>query len=99
SPVLQPCSERHSFNNCGPAARWIAPSTPPPPRSELLAALTIASTAKLVISLWRALRVVTFDETRPTTPNSQTSSVPSLTMTHDPPTDVAVTIPLDFSAR
>ena len=34
----------------GPPARWIAPSTPPPPSSELLAALTIASTACAVMS-------------------------------------------------
>src|ERR1043165_9937215 len=43
SPVGQPPSVRHSASNCGPAARWIAPSTPPPPSSEGLAALTIAS--------------------------------------------------------
>src|SRR5579864_2893839 len=34
----------------GPPARWIAPSTPPPPASEELAALTMASTAMRVIS-------------------------------------------------
>ena len=34
----------------GPAARWIAPSTPPPPRSSGLAAFTIASAANRVIS-------------------------------------------------
>src|SRR3954466_13722362 len=41
---------RHSARSSGPAARWIAPSTPPPPRSELLAALTMASTRWWVIS-------------------------------------------------
>src|SRR5690606_29277208 len=46
----QPPRLRHSSSNRGPAARWIAPSTPPPPSSELLAALTIASTASRVIS-------------------------------------------------
>ena len=34
----------------GPAARWIAPSTPPPPARALLAALTTASTLTCVIS-------------------------------------------------
>jgi hypothetical protein len=29
----------------GPAARWIAPSTPPPPNSDSFAAATMASTA------------------------------------------------------
>src|SRR5215472_9377180 len=33
-----------------PPARWMAPSTPPPPRSAELAALTMASTRILVIS-------------------------------------------------
>ena len=32
------------------AARWIAPSTPPPPSITWFAALTIASTASLVTS-------------------------------------------------
>ena len=36
----------------GPPARWMAPSTPPPPRRPLLAALTIASTAIRVMSPW-----------------------------------------------
>src|SRR6476660_7981687 len=36
--------------SCGPAARWIAPSTPPPPDRPLFAALTIASTSSVVIS-------------------------------------------------
>src|SRR3954471_6604813 len=44
SPVAQPPSSRHSSRIAGPAARWIAPSTPPPPSSDELAAFTIAST-------------------------------------------------------
>src|SRR5262245_10117957 len=47
---MQPPSVRHSRRRSGPAARWIAPSTPPPPSSVELAALTIASTARPVIS-------------------------------------------------
>src|ERR1700759_287510 len=50
SPVAQPRSVRHSANNSGPAARWMAPSTPPPPSSDALAAVTIASTPSLVMS-------------------------------------------------
>src|SRR5262249_22546789 len=34
----------------GPPARWIAPSTPPPPANRLLAALTMASVVWRVIS-------------------------------------------------
>ena len=49
-PVAQPPSVRHSARSFGPAARWIAPSTPPPPRSDVFAALTIASTASVVMS-------------------------------------------------
>src|SRR5271157_4244959 len=52
-PVLQPPSSRHSSRSSGPAARWIAPSTPPPPSNELLAALTMASTARVVMSVLR----------------------------------------------
>src|SRR5215470_16647683 len=53
SPVWQPRSRRHSSSSCGPAARWIAPSTPPPPSSDEFAALTIASaSASLVMSPW-----------------------------------------------
>jgi hypothetical protein len=36
----------------------MAPSTPPPPSSEELAALTIASTLSVVMSARMALRVV-----------------------------------------
>src|SRR5437870_3560242 len=52
SPVGQPPSPRHSARRPGPAARWMAPSTPPPPSSELLAALTMASTSWTVMSPW-----------------------------------------------
>src|SRR6185437_6891048 len=55
SPVGQPPSLRHSAKSSGPAARWIAPSTPPPPKREVFAALTIASTASVVMSVWRAV--------------------------------------------
>src|SRR3954470_3637469 len=50
SPASQPPSDRHSATSSGPAARWIAPSTPPPPRRLEFAALTIASTARVVMS-------------------------------------------------
>ena len=49
SPVWQPPSTRHSASSCGPAARWIAPSTPPPPSRFSLAALTIASASGSVV--------------------------------------------------
>ena len=50
-PVGQPPSLLHaSYNSC-PAARWIAPSTPPPPASSLFAAFTTASQGILVMSL------------------------------------------------
>src|SRR5579864_31136 len=39
----------------GPPARWTAPSTPPPPASDWLAALTIASTANVVMSARRSV--------------------------------------------
>src|SRR3989304_5528459 len=41
---------RSSAVIAGPPARWIAPSTPPPPLSALLAALTMASAANAVMS-------------------------------------------------
>ncbi len=51
----------HSSRIDGPPARWIAPSTPPPPSSVGLAAFTIAST------LWRVMSPrtssITFPET------------------------------------
>src|SRR5437660_2268630 len=50
SPCRQPPRVRHSASSSGPAARWIAPSTPPPPSSVLLASFTIASTSSLVMS-------------------------------------------------
>lgn len=40
-----PWSVLHSARSSGPAALWIAPSTPPPPRRELFAAFTIACTS------------------------------------------------------
>src|SRR5712672_771849 len=49
-PGGQPPSVRQLASSSGPAARWIAPSTPPPPSSEVLAALTIASTVSRVMS-------------------------------------------------
>src|SRR6185437_4709073 len=54
SPAGQPPSARHSCSSPGPAARWIAPSTPPPPRRLEFAALTIASSASVVMSVWSA---------------------------------------------
>src|SRR5216110_836412 len=50
SPGRQPPRVRHSASNSVPAARWIAPSTPPPPRSVVFAAFTIASTSSFVMS-------------------------------------------------
>jgi len=41
---------RHSSRSAGPAAAWIAPSTPLPPSSDGFAAFTIASTACAVMS-------------------------------------------------
>src|SRR6478735_4985115 len=57
SPVSQPPRARHASSRRGPAARWIAPSTPLPPSSDELAALTIASTSMDVMS---ACTVMTF---------------------------------------
>src|SRR6185312_16586920 len=56
SPVGQPPRRRHSSMIDGPPARWMAPSTPPPPRSPLFAAFTIASTATVVMSPWTSSR-------------------------------------------
>ena len=36
----------------GPPARWMAPSTPPPPTSALFAALTMTSALIRVMSPW-----------------------------------------------
>src|SRR5579862_2450615 len=49
-PVAQPPSVLHSSYKSGPAARWIAPSTPPPPSKLRFAALTMASTSNVVMS-------------------------------------------------
>src|SRR5699024_2798207 len=43
-------SRRHSARVSVPPARWIAPSTPPPPRSAEFAALTTASVRPFVRS-------------------------------------------------
>src|SRR6476659_9529409 len=48
--MSHPPRRRQYWANSGPAARWIAPSTPPPPSSDELAALTIASTSCCVMS-------------------------------------------------
>src|SRR6266576_3303876 len=45
SPVGQPPRRLDSARISGPPARWIAPSTPPPPSSDSFAAFTTASTA------------------------------------------------------
>ena len=50
SPVEQPPSPSHSSLSPWPAALWMAPSTPPPPSRELLAALTMASISRQVMS-------------------------------------------------
>src|SRR5207302_6305236 len=42
-PVGQPPILRHSAMMVGPPARWMAPSTPPPPARAEFAALAIAS--------------------------------------------------------
>ena len=49
-PVSQPCSILHSASSSGPAARCMQPSTLPPPKRDVLAALTIASMLIFVIS-------------------------------------------------
>src|SRR5690606_21687209 len=58
SPGAQPPSLRHSSSRPGPAARWIAPSTPPPPSRVELAALTMASMSSVVMSACRAVSLV-----------------------------------------
>src|SRR5437870_2005311 len=60
SPGRQPPRVRHSASSSGPAARWIAPSTPPPPSSVVFAAFTIASTPSLVMSP-RAISILVAD--------------------------------------
>src|SRR3954452_5359300 len=49
SPVSQPPSVRQASSSSGPAARWIAPSTPPPPSRLEFAALTITSAPASVV--------------------------------------------------
>ena len=59
APVLQPPRVRHSTSNSGPAAQWMAPSTPPPPSRLFLTVLTIASTFIVVISFRTICRGMT----------------------------------------
>src|SRR4051794_38708055 len=49
-PVRQGAIAAQASANSGPALRWIAPQTPPPGIRDSLAALTIASRAKVVMS-------------------------------------------------
>src|SRR5437867_91047 len=56
-PVGQPPILRHSAMMLGPPARWMAPSTPPPPARAELAALTMASVCTLVMSPCKRARV------------------------------------------
>src|SRR5258705_13528565 len=49
-PVGQVANAASSRMMVGPPARWMAPSTPPPPAREELAALAMASTGILVMS-------------------------------------------------
>src|SRR3546814_18773408 len=58
SPVGQPPRALHSARRPGPAALWMAPSTPPPPSRDRLAAFTMASTASVVMSAWRTSMVI-----------------------------------------
>src|ERR1700722_12574156 len=62
SPTMLAPGPRLAGNNAGPAARWIAPSTPPPPNSELFAALTMASTDSAVMSASTAVISIRFIE-------------------------------------
>src|SRR5262245_30407802 len=50
SPVGQGPAFAHALARSGPAARWMAPQTPPPGASCSFAAFTIASTASVVMS-------------------------------------------------
>src|SRR5512139_621754 len=50
SPVGHPPTSRQARASAGPAARWIAPQTPPPGLSSVLAAFTIASRSSVVMS-------------------------------------------------
>ena len=50
APGAQPPTGRQPSKRPGPAARGIAPSTPPPPSSVVFAALTMASTRCAVMS-------------------------------------------------
>ena len=59
-PVASPCGKRRlqSSRTAGPPARWMAPSTPPPPRIARLAALTTASTSWTVMSPCTAVSLI-----------------------------------------
>src|SRR5262245_15416090 len=50
SPGGHPPSLRHAASSSGPAASWIAPSTPPPPNNAELAALTMGSALSAVMA-------------------------------------------------
>src|SRR5580698_4737365 len=49
-----PMARQAACRRSAPAARWMAPSTPPPPRRWRFAALTTASTRSAVMSPWTA---------------------------------------------
>src|SRR5262249_17872754 len=49
-PVGQRPIAAQAFASAGPALRWIAPHTPPPGARDSFAALTMASTSRLVMS-------------------------------------------------
>src|SRR5687767_8503562 len=75
SPVSQPPSWRHSWRIAGPPARWMAPSTPPPPSSDEFAAFTIASTFCFVMSPWtRSIRADNVTGTRLSRPTTACGS-------------------------
>ena len=57
SPVWHPPSSAHAASSSGPAAAKIAPHTPPPRRSAVLAAFTIASIRSVVMSSVTTVRV------------------------------------------
>ncbi len=75
SPVAQPFNVRHSANNSGPAARWIAPSTPPPPSRDVFAAFTIPSTANVVMSATTAFSILLASFTHGTSPWGSKSGI------------------------
>src|SRR6187401_1652289 len=58
SPVGHPPTRAHACASSGPAARWIAPQTPPPGARLVFAALTMASTSRVMMSATRAVSTV-----------------------------------------